>query len=93
MAKRPKSIRIALSVCTIAIAAAALTLLLPFAGASMIRAWFDALPPDGQKTVDTALRVLGPTISGLVLALSVVVHRRRSHHTPENERGERFPRS
>ena len=41
MAKRPKSIRIALSVCTIAIAAAALTLLLPFAGASMIRAWFD----------------------------------------------------
>lgn len=93
MANRPKSIRIALVICAIAIAAAALTLLLPFAGASMIRACFNALPPDGQKTVDTALRVLGPAVSGLVLALSALIHRRRSSHTPEDERGEQFPRS
>jgi hypothetical protein len=77
MPDRPRAIRAALAVCAIAIAAAALTLLLPLAGASMIRARFDALPADEQKTVDTALKVLGPTVSGLALALSVLVHRRR----------------
>ncbi|WP_417071176.1 hypothetical protein [Niveibacterium terrae] len=84
MANRPKSIRIALAVCAVAIAAATLTLLLPFAGASLIRAWFDALPAGEQKTVDTALRVLSPAVSSLALALSVLIHRRRARNSEDS---------
>lgn len=78
MAERSRTVRAALAVCAVAIIAAALTLLLPLAGASAIRAWFDALPAGEQRTVDTVLKVLGPAVSGLALALSVLVHRRRT---------------
>ena len=77
MPDKPRAIRAALIVCAIALLAAALTLLLPFAGASVIRAWFGALSASEQKTEDTALRMLGPAVSGLSLILSVLIHWRR----------------
>lgn len=67
----------ALIVCAVALGSAALTLVLAIAGSSALRAWSDTLPACEQKTVNTALGALGPVVSGLALALSALVHRRR----------------